>query len=111
MRPIFYSAVFALAMGSLAWGNTYTFTQVSPVGQAINTQGGAAINSAGLVAWAYGSSIQTWNGSTVSTYSPGVNPDYSMAGFGLSDAGGVSPRGSPKSGHRGSLQNRPTINR
>jgi hypothetical protein len=91
MKPYLYSSAFAVLMCSTAWGNgVYSFAQISPVGQAINVNGGAAINTTGLIAWAYGNSIQTWNGSSVTTYNPGVNVATAGTNIGLSDAGGVS---------------------
>jgi hypothetical protein len=85
------ASVFVVLTGPMAWaGNVYNFTQVSPVGQPINVLGGAAIDSAGLLAWSYGSNIQTWNGSTVTTYNTGVNVANVGSNIGLSDAGVVS---------------------
>src|SRR5215471_10107124 len=83
--------VFAFLMGPSAWGGSvWEFTSVSPAGEQINLLGGAAIDSNGKVAWAYGTTIQTWDGSTLSTYTPAVSPQYNQIGIGLSDAGGIS---------------------
>ena len=100
--------VFAVLVVPMAWSNgIYNFTQVSPSGQAINTNSGAAIDSSGLVAWTYGNTIQTWNGSTVSTYTPGVTPANVGSNIGLSDAGVVSFTSFDASGTHGQVYSIP----
>ncbi|HEX3744284.1 MAG TPA: hypothetical protein VHW09_10155 [Bryobacteraceae bacterium] len=90
-RLLTHYAFLAICCTSIGWGGSiYTFTQVSPIGEPIFTLGGAAINSSGLVAWVDGSSIDTWNGATVSVYNPGVTIISAGSNIGLSDANSVS---------------------
>jgi hypothetical protein len=90
-RSLVVFAFLACCLNPVAWGGSvYTFTQVSPAGQQENMNSGAAINTSGLVAWVNGSSINTWNGVSLSTYNPGVNILSVGTNIGLSDANAVS---------------------
>lgn len=90
MKRIAFAAAIAAFLSPAAWCGAYTFTQVSPAGQNVDINYGAAINTSGEVVWINGVSAEAWNGTTLSSYPIGGTYDISAGNIGLSDAGGIS---------------------
>jgi len=91
MKRIAIAAAVAAFFCTLSWSSpVYTFTQISPGNQADNIFLGAAINTSGLTAWINGGTAETWNGTSISSYTLTNEQISEGQPIGLSDAGGIS---------------------